>query len=375
MRRRQFRPNVETMEDRLVLSTVKLTPSILKVKPAPPTFGTTASATQVNLAWNKVSGASQYLVREMINGRWVQLKKLNNKTTGFAISGLRPSTAYTLDVACVKGGRVYWMPARSAVTLPPAPTAPTWHATAVSTSQINLSWNQVPNATSYVIEEFTAKGWSVIASTTGTSYAVTGLRPNTSYWFDIAALNASGTVWGNPYYATTLTPTITSTVVAWCYAQLGHKVGNGQCADLANQALIATGYKTFYQTGGPTGPDSDYVWGQLVATITTANCKNNWLGTIQSGDILQYSNVTTVHTTTNPNGTWSSVTMTATHHTAVATGTESDSWPLAQPPVSSGTIVDTLEQNDNGAQLVVENQLYLADLTGGTIWVYRPINA
>ena len=161
-------------------------------------------------------------------------------------------------------------------------------------------------------------------------------------------------------------------MVTWCYDRLGQKAGNGQCADLANQALIATGYKTFYQTGGPTGPDSDYVWGRLVATITTANCKNNWVDTIQSGDILQYSNVTAVHTTTNPNGTWSSVTMTATHHTAVATATESYSWVNGQ---STGTIVDTLEQNDNGVQLVVESQLYLADLTGGTIWVYRPIKA
>ncbi len=292
MRSRQFRPNVDTMEDRLVLSTVKLTPSIVKVKLAPPTFAMTAAPTQVNLAWNKVSGASQYLVREMINGRWVQLSKLNNKTSSFAISGLSPSTAYRFDVAYVKGGRSNWMPARSAVTLPPAPNVP------------------------------------------GTG--------------GVAANN--------------------STVAAWCAAHLGQMVGNGQCADLANQALIATGHETFYQTGGPTGPDSDYVWGQLVATITTANCKTLPMGTIQAGDILQFRNVTTMHTTTYPNGGWSSETMTATHHTAVAAGTESDS-------SGSGTIVDTFEQNDNDVQLVVRNQWYLADLTGGTIWVYRPINA
>jgi hypothetical protein len=157
-------------------------------------------------------------------------------------------------------------------------------------------------------------------------------------------------------------------VASWCAAYLGQQVGNGQCADLANQALIANGYETFYQTGGPTGPDSDYVWGQLVATITTANCKTLPAGTIQAGDILQFRDVTTVHTTTYPNGSSSTMTMTATHHTAVVAGTESDS-------TGGGTIVDTLEQNDNDVQLVVRNQWYLADLTGGTIWVYRPVSA
>jgi hypothetical protein len=196
------------MEDRLVLSAVKPIALILTTKPAPPTFQITAKATAVDLAWNKVAGASKYLIRERINGRWVQLKTLKKNTTGFTISGLSPSTAYTFDVAYVKSGRVKWMPACSVTTLPPAPAAPLWHATVVSTSEINLSWSQVPNATSYVVGQYAAKGWVEIGTTTKTSCAITGLHPGTSYSFNVAARNASGTVWGNPQQATTLAPAL-----------------------------------------------------------------------------------------------------------------------------------------------------------------------
>ena len=168
-------------------------------------------------------------------------------------------------------------------------------------------------------------------------------------------------------------PPQASDVVTWCYDRLGQKAGNGRCADLANQAswlppVTRPSTKLVVQLAR-IATMSGVGWSRRLPRQTA-----RITGWIRSNPVI-FSSIATLRrciTTTNPNGTWSSVTMTATHHTAVATATESYSWVNGQ---SIGTIVDTLEQNDNGVQLVVESQLYLADLTGGTIWVYRPIKA
>ena len=55
------------------------------------------------------------------------------------------------------------------------PVAPTFTATAASSSQINLAWNTVSGATSYAVKELVNGVWTQIATTTSTSYSVTGL--------------------------------------------------------------------------------------------------------------------------------------------------------------------------------------------------------
>ena len=167
MKRFQFSPTIEAMEDRLVMSTVKILPSLTPAvvakpsspggKAAPASFTARApSSTQIVLHWALVKGAAQYRIQELepvqIKPRftvgskskpslkWVQIGKLDKNASGYCVQNLQPDTIYAFRVGYVKGG-LHWMPARTAVTLPPAPTAPTWHATAVSISQINLSWD------------------------------------------------------------------------------------------------------------------------------------------------------------------------------------------------------------------------------------------
>ncbi len=84
-----------------------------------------------------------------------------------------------------------------------------FNATAVSTTQINLSWTDSVNETSYMIERKTgAAGTYAQIATVGanlTSYADTGLTPNTSYFYRVRAHNGSGySAYSNAAYATTL---------------------------------------------------------------------------------------------------------------------------------------------------------------------------
>ena len=54
-------------------------------------------------------------------------------------------------------------------------------------------------ATGYLVDEWINGAWMQIGSlgSGSTSYAVTGLSPNTTYYFDVAAYNSAGTTWAN----------------------------------------------------------------------------------------------------------------------------------------------------------------------------------
>ena len=78
------------------------------------------------------------------------------------------------------------------VTLAPNPPDKVT-ATAVSSSQINLSWDAAPGATGYVVDQFIGGNFKEIASVGDniTSYSVVGLSPGTEYEFRVGAFNSA----------------------------------------------------------------------------------------------------------------------------------------------------------------------------------------
>ncbi len=174
------------------------------VSPAAPSFTAKAvSATQINLAWTGVAGATGYLVDEWINSAWKQIGSLGSSSTGCAVTGLSPNTTYYFDVAACNAAGTTWANSYQSATTFPA--APSFTAKAVSATQINLAWTGVAGATGYLVDEWISGVWKQIGSlgSSSTGGAVTGLSPNTTYSFDVAAYNAAGTTWGNPQSVTT----------------------------------------------------------------------------------------------------------------------------------------------------------------------------
>ncbi len=134
-RSHSFQPDCETMEDRLVMSTLPTSHSLpisamvegrARPRPQPPSFtATTISTTQVKLSWTKVPGASKYLIEYWSNGAWVMIGTMSNKTTACTVNGLQPDTTNFFDVCYVKGRWTYWQTVKSAHTFAlPTPQCP-----------------------------------------------------------------------------------------------------------------------------------------------------------------------------------------------------------------------------------------------------------
>ena len=172
-------------------------------RPATPLLSLAAvSSAEIDLSWNSASGATGYLVSELKGKSWVQIAKLGGGTTAFSATGLNANTAYSFEVAASNSIGTSTSASHSALTFPKAPTLA---ATAVSGSEIELTWNSVSGAAGYVIDVWNGAGWTQIAEFSGGSaaYAVAGLNEGMTYIFEVGAFNASGTSMSAQQSATT----------------------------------------------------------------------------------------------------------------------------------------------------------------------------
>ncbi len=131
--------------------------------------------------------------------------------TAFSDTGLTGTTAYFYRVRATNAtGDSAYSNEASATTLTNPPAAPSGlTATAISSSQINISWTDVANETGFKIERKTGAGgtYSQIATVGAgvVSYNNTGLTVNTTYYYRVRASNAGGdSPYSNEASATTL---------------------------------------------------------------------------------------------------------------------------------------------------------------------------
>lgn len=168
--------------------------------PSAPTglTATAASSSQINLSWTGSSGATSYTVkRSTTSGAEVTIAT-GVGSTSYSDTGLAAGTRYFYVVAAVNssGTSANSSEASATTSAPGAPAAPTGlTASAVSNSQISLTWTAVSGATSYVVRRGASSGSEVtIASAVGsTSYVDAGLAAGSQYFYVVAASNGSGT--------------------------------------------------------------------------------------------------------------------------------------------------------------------------------------
>jgi hypothetical protein len=165
-------------------------------------IATPVSQTQINLTWGDPNQdeTGVYVERKQgVGGTWQQVAELGANATSYSDTGLTKKTLYIYRVRAYNDvGPSAYSNEASATTFddPPAGAPTNLVATAVSKSQINLSWtDNSNNETGFKIERKQGtSGWSQIATVGGnaTTYQNTGLTPNTNYTYRVYAYNSGG---------------------------------------------------------------------------------------------------------------------------------------------------------------------------------------
>ena len=269
------------------------TPTPDTIPPSTPAnlTATATLATQINLSWTASTdnvGVAGYKVERCSGAGCANFAQIATPTgAAFNDIGLAAATSYSYRVRAVDaaGNNSAYSNVFSATTLAAAdttpPTAPTnLTASAVSATQINLSWTaSTDNAgvTGYKVERCSGAGcanFAQIATPATTTFNDTGLTASTSYSHRVRANDADGnnSAYSNTASATTpaaadttpptaptnLTATAASTTqinLSWTASTdnvgvTGYKVercSGGGCANFAQIATPAT--TTFNDTG------------------------------------------------------------------------------------------------------------------------------
>jgi chitodextrinase len=215
---------------------------------------TPASSTQINLSWNASTdpdNAQNTLTYRVYRGGSLIATTAAGVTT-YSNTGLSPNTLYSYTVAaCDPAGNCSAQSSPASATTWAAPAAPTGlSATAVSSTQINLSWTASTDAhySAAQISYTVYRGGTQIATTAAgtTSYSNTGLTPNTQYTYTVAGCDPAGTcsAQSSPASATTLASGGNST---FGYATVGANTDYGE-----SNSITATRYISGSQGGTAT---------------------------------------------------------------------------------------------------------------------------
>jgi autotransporter-associated beta strand protein len=164
---------------------------------SPPASLTAAPGnTQVTLTWPAVAGATGYSVQRSAVTGGPYSAKGTSAGPSYTDSGLTNGTPYYYVVASINtSGSGVNSPQATATPSASLPVAPTNLAAAATSSQITLTWNASAGATGYEVMRSTATGgpYTAIAGVTITTSTDTNILGGLTYYYVVAASNASGT--------------------------------------------------------------------------------------------------------------------------------------------------------------------------------------
>ncbi|MCI0685053.1 MAG: amidase domain-containing protein [Gemmataceae bacterium] len=160
-------------------------------------------------------------------------------------------------------------------------------------------------------------------------------------------------------------------IVKYCQARVGKRVGAGECAHLATEALRAAGAEfTHTDANGQRIADSpkpgDYVWGQLIykKEITDGRDTEDWRADKKArpGDIIQYG---AARFASGP---------TIARHTAIVATVDKKRMPaeVYQQNVRTATLRPAKDRTD-GRVVSRGPGFDIRGLRGGRVMIYRPI--
>ena len=154
-----------------------------------------ASTTQLNLSWSATTNATSYKVERSVSSGSGFSQIATPSSNSYNDTGRSVGTRYYYKVRATNGdGDGSYSSEANSFTLPGQVTG--LSASAASTSQINLSWNNPTGTeTGFKILRATSSGgtYSQITTVSGTtSYSNTGLSASTTYYYKVKAYTSPG---------------------------------------------------------------------------------------------------------------------------------------------------------------------------------------
>jgi autotransporter-associated beta strand protein len=173
--------------------------------------GPTVSGTSQTFKWDQVTSATSYLlqVQDATTGAGTTTYPVSGgSTTSYALSGLTTGDAYLWNMYACDGSYMSSLSTTDYFTIQPKPATPAGlSASATGLQSISLTWSTVSGATSYTLDRSTSSsgGYAQVYSGSTAHYADSGLQFGTTYYYEVAAGNGSGSsAFSSPASATTL---------------------------------------------------------------------------------------------------------------------------------------------------------------------------
>ena len=179
------------------------------------------TATSITISWTDISAAATayYVYRSGDGVTFTDTgAMLNGAANSFTDTGLTEGTPYYYRVrAATDGNSSNYSGVATLTTIPATPTL--LAATPFSTTEINLTWNDVSTTnTSYTVERSPdGSSWMPAATgldATATSYNDTGLVEGTNYEYEVFAVGAGGDSLASDIVPATTIPLAPDTLVA-----------------------------------------------------------------------------------------------------------------------------------------------------------------
>ncbi len=149
---------------------------------------TSKTISQVFLEWDAVAGAYQYNIYRSTDGKTYTMISSVTGATMYTDSGLTPKTKYYYKV-CVWSVKFNQEGAKSSRVEVTTENDKVTTITAANTQDtVNLSWNAISTVSGYIIyRKNSDKKYVYLASTTGTTFADTGLSSAKTYSYKVCA--------------------------------------------------------------------------------------------------------------------------------------------------------------------------------------------
>ena len=236
---------------------------------------------QINLTWNKVSGATGYRVDIMKNGKYV--KYATTKSNKISVTGLNSFQEYTFRVKAyqTKSNNTIWGKYWVGVTYGTrAPRISGFKATGSNNSAVYLAWNKNARATGYRIYKYDPKTkkdtlYKDIKGANNTTLKVSGLKNNTKYYFKIQAYY---TVNGRTYLSYRTNAITTATKYNMVTLNSAKSNSKKKITVKWNKAIYdGSGYQVMWST------TKNFSSNYLTVNVNGRNSLSTTLNTAQSG--------------------------------------------------------------------------------------------